>query len=105
MQPANWCFHSPAAEPPVRTANVAAYDRDVVLLAALQDPVDELLRDAFQLLVAAITVQDLERLDARDHGEGVAGEGAGLVHGPRGRDCLHDLLLPAKGACKYVQWC
>ena len=37
--------------------------------------------------------EDLHRLDARTHGEGVAAQGARLVHATRRRDVLHDLLL------------
>ena len=42
------------------------------LPARLQDAVDELLGDLVQVLVAARALEDLKRLDAGRHGQGVA---------------------------------
>ena len=53
------------------------------------------LVDLVHLLVRALLAEDLEGLDARDHREGVTGEGTRLVHGARGRDNVHDLALAA----------
>ena len=67
-------------------------------LASLKDAVDELRRDLFEVLVAAIALEDLKSLDAGSHGKGVARKGASLVHWASGGYHLHDLLLATVGA-------
>mmetsp|Transcript_7468 Transcript_7468/g.18103 ORF Transcript_7468/g.18103 Transcript_7468/m.18103 type:complete len:525 (+) Transcript_7468:23-1597(+) len=87
-----------AEEEAKHPADVASAQLVPSLLACLQDPVDQLLRRRLELLVLPGPLEDLERLDASSHREGVARQSPGLVHGPGGCDVLHDLLLAAIGA-------
>merc|ERR1719313_3215511 len=59
---------------------------------------DQPLRELRELLVLARPREDLERLDAGRHGQGVATESTSLVHGAGGRDLLHDVPAAAVGA-------
>mmetsp|Transcript_8138 Transcript_8138/g.20250 ORF Transcript_8138/g.20250 Transcript_8138/m.20250 type:complete len:478 (+) Transcript_8138:194-1627(+) len=68
------------------------------LLARGEDALDQPRGHLVELLVLARLREDLHRLDARTHGEGIAAERARLVHGARRRDVLHDLLLARVGA-------
>mmetsp|Transcript_79148 Transcript_79148/g.171047 ORF Transcript_79148/g.171047 Transcript_79148/m.171047 type:complete len:549 (+) Transcript_79148:282-1928(+) len=86
-----------AEEEAEHAADVAAADLMARRLASLQDAVDELVGHLAQLLVGARLLQLLHRLDAGGHGEGVAAQGARLVHGPSRRNHLHDLLLATVG--------
>mmetsp|Transcript_41301 Transcript_41301/g.100220 ORF Transcript_41301/g.100220 Transcript_41301/m.100220 type:complete len:396 (-) Transcript_41301:89-1276(-) len=82
-----------AEEEAEHAADVAAGHRMARLFARLQDAVNELARLLVQLLVGAWLLEDLHRLNPRGHGERIARESSGLVHGPRGGNHLHDLLL------------
>mmetsp|Transcript_11265 Transcript_11265/g.28891 ORF Transcript_11265/g.28891 Transcript_11265/m.28891 type:complete len:438 (+) Transcript_11265:144-1457(+) len=65
------------------------------LPASLQDALDQGLGDLVQVLVGTGLAQDLQGLNASGHGQGVSGQGAGLVHGARGRNHLHDVAAAA----------
>mmetsp|Transcript_10241 Transcript_10241/g.17627 ORF Transcript_10241/g.17627 Transcript_10241/m.17627 type:complete len:515 (-) Transcript_10241:180-1724(-) len=76
----------------------AAADGVAVLEARGQDAVDQLLGDRVQVLVGPRALEDLQGLQAGGHGQGVAREGASLVHGAGRGHHLHDVLAAAVGA-------
>mmetsp|Transcript_7109 Transcript_7109/g.20580 ORF Transcript_7109/g.20580 Transcript_7109/m.20580 type:complete len:218 (-) Transcript_7109:519-1172(-) len=65
--------------------------------ARFQDAVDELVGHLVQVLVGPGALQDLQGLDARDHGEGVAGKSTSLVHGASRSHLLHDVPAATVG--------
>mmetsp|Transcript_16779 Transcript_16779/g.47749 ORF Transcript_16779/g.47749 Transcript_16779/m.47749 type:complete len:314 (+) Transcript_16779:108-1049(+) len=86
-----------AEEEAEHPGDVAAGDLMPCLLARIQDPVDQPTRYLVQVLVLPGLLEDLERLDAGCHREGVAAERPRLIHGPGRCDHLHDVLAAAVG--------
>ena len=62
------------------------------------DAVLELGADGFEVLIDGAIGEELALGEAGDHGEGVAGEGAGLVDGAGGGKGVHDFGAAAEGA-------
>mmetsp|Transcript_15205 Transcript_15205/g.35590 ORF Transcript_15205/g.35590 Transcript_15205/m.35590 type:complete len:361 (-) Transcript_15205:349-1431(-) len=64
----------------------------------IQDTVDKLPGNAVKICVGVTCLELLKGLDARCHGQGVAAERAGLVHGSSRRHHLHDVSASTIGA-------
>jgi hypothetical protein len=61
-------------------------------------PFDQPAGDRLEALIAAGLLQQLQGLDAGGHGQRIAAQGAGLVHGARGGHHRHDVGPAAVGA-------
>ena len=78
-------------------ANRTTCDWQASSPGGFHNPSGEALGDGFQSLVGAGLLQQLQGFDPSCHGEGVAAEGARLIHGARWSHHRHDVGPAAVG--------
>mmetsp|Transcript_21776 Transcript_21776/g.29601 ORF Transcript_21776/g.29601 Transcript_21776/m.29601 type:complete len:258 (+) Transcript_21776:119-892(+) len=85
----NWTFSEKKSE---HSRYVASTNGMTSFLSGVEDTVNEFICKTIEVLVRAITLEDLEGLDTRSHGERISAQSASLVHRSSRSHSLHDIL-------------